>query len=189
MMKSPSSARSQARGSPCRSKEDFGSMLFMHRNGSQATTARPTNVPDPMPTAPPLSPPNSAKPAKREHISGTGACAFPIARHLHPAASTLSDLSTRAILPRPNLSHWPASKNLRRTCVRGTIADVAFGNRACGEFPSTNTAEIDPGRLDFALREAEGLRTQEAGVWYVQSLWCRNPLCRAQLVVQGLRHV
>lgn len=66
---------------------------------------------------------------------------------------------TFAVVLRPTaFEGWRCGTN--RTCVRGAIADVAFGNRACGEFPSTNTAEIDPGRLEFALREAEGLRTQ-----------------------------
>ena len=36
-------------------------------------------------------------------------------RRLHPAASTLSDLSTRARPPNTNLTHWPASKNLRQS--------------------------------------------------------------------------
>ncbi len=60
--------------------------------------------------------PSSANSATPEPISVADAHAFPIARNTHPAASTLSDLSTRATPQKPNLTHWPASKNLRQSC-------------------------------------------------------------------------
>lgn len=60
------------------------------------------------------------KQAKLKPKSETDASAFPIARHLHPAASTLSDLSTRAKPPNTTLTHWPASKNLRLCCPWNT---------------------------------------------------------------------
>ena len=62
------------------------------------------------------------KQAKLKPKSETDASAFPIARHLHPAASTLSDLSTRAKPPNTTRTHWPASKNLRQShrCIQTT---------------------------------------------------------------------
>jgi len=59
---------------------------------------------------------NLGKTAELKPISGKDIRAFPIARGLHPAASTLSDLSTRATPHDTSLTHWPASKNLRLSC-------------------------------------------------------------------------
>ncbi len=54
-----------------------------------------------------------------------------------------------------------------RPLLSGFLLVTSLGLSACGELPGGSSDGLDPGRLAFALREAETLQSKGARVWCV----------------------